>query len=207
MEQTDRKAHWERVYGARRSDEVSWYEPEPTRSLELLADAGVGPEAAVIDVGGGDATLVDALLARGYRRITVLDLSGAALARARARLGPRAELVEWREGDVTRADLPRHAYDVWHDRAVFHFLTVAEDRRRYVDAAAEALRPGGTLVIATFAADGPTRCSGLEVARYAPEALAREFGDRFVLVRGFGDVHRTPAGAEQRFTFAVLRRA
>ena len=207
MEQTDRKAHWERVYGARRSDEVSWYEPEPTRSLELLADAGVGPEAAVIDVGGGDATLVDALLARGYRRITILDLSGAARARARARLGPRAELVEWREGDVTRADLPRHAYDVWHDRAVFHFLTVAEDRRRYVDAAAEALRPGGTLVIATFAADGPTRCSGLEVARYAPEALAREFSDRFVLVRGFGDVHRTPAGAEQRFTFAVLRRA
>jgi SAM-dependent methyltransferase len=203
----DRKAHWEHVYAATQPDEVSWYQPEPTRSLELLAEAGVGPATAIIDVGGGDATLVDALLARGLGRVTVLDLSGAALARARARLGLLASEVEWREADVTRADLPAASYDVWHDRAVFHFLTDARDRRRYVDAAAEALRPGGTLVVATFAADGPTRCSGLEVARYTPEALAAEFGDRFTLVRGFGDVHRTPTGAEQRFTFVVLRRA
>jgi 2-polyprenyl-3-methyl-5-hydroxy-6-metoxy-1,4-benzoquinol methylase len=206
VDASDRKAHWEGVYGARQSNEVSWYQPEPTRSLALLAETGFGPDTAIIDVGGGDSTLVDACLARGLGRVTVLDLSGAALARARARLGSRAAEVEWREANVTDADLPPQAYDVWHDRAVFHFLTDAEDRRRYVDAAAAALRPGGALVVATFAADGPAWCSGLEVARYSPEALAAAFGDRFAFVRGFGDVHRTPSGAEQRFTFAVLRR-
>ena len=202
----DRKAHWEGVYAARRPAEPSWYQAEPTRSLELLRAAGAGRETTIIDVGGGDSTLVDAVVREGLGRMTVLDLAGAALARARARLGARARDVAWIEADVTRADLSPDAFDVWHDRAVFHFLTAAEDRVRYVAVAASALRPGGTLLMATFASDGPARCSGLEVARYSPDGLARELGDAFALVRGFGDVHRTPAGVEQRFTVAVFQR-
>ncbi|HEY0969712.1 MAG TPA: class I SAM-dependent methyltransferase [Gemmatimonadales bacterium] len=202
----DRRAHWECVYTTKRSDEVSWYQAEPTRSLELLRAAGAGPDTTIVDVGGGDSTLVDAVVAERLGRMTVLDVSAAALARARERLGERENGVTWIEADVTRAELPEGAYDVWHDRAAFHFLTDAEERARYAALAARAVRPGGRLMIATFAADGPTRCSGLEVARYSPEELARELGDAFELERGFGDVHVTPAGKEQRFTVAVLRR-
>lgn len=202
----DRTAHWEGVYRTKGSDEVSWYQAEPTRSLALLREAGAGPATTILDVGGGDSTLVDAVVATGHGRMTVLDLSSAALARARARLGDRAHQVTWIEGDVTQVVLPPQAFDVWHDRAVFHFLTGAEDRRRYVEAATATLRPGGTLLMATFAPDGPTRCSGLEVARYDADALARTLGDGFTLVRAFGDVHRTPAGSEQRFTVARFRR-
>ena len=201
-----RKLHWEHVYETKRPDEVSWFQPQPVRSLERLDAAGVTPGAAVIDVGGGDSTLVDALLGRGFRHLTVLDVSAAALSRARSRLGDRAAGVEWIETDVTSAELPADAYDVWHDRAVFHFLTDPGDRSRYVALAARAVRPGGTLIIATFAPDGPARCSGLEVARYDADGLAREFAEGFVLATGLADVHRTPAGGEQRFTYATLRR-
>jgi len=183
----------------------SWYQHEATRSLELLVSLGVGPASNIIDVGGGDSTLVDAVVARRMGRITVLDLSRTALQRARTRLGSMAVPVTWMEGDVLRADLPSHSYDVWHDRAVFHFLTDREDRLRYVAAATSALKPGGAIVIATFALEGPERCSGLQVARYDAELLAREFGDAFSLVSAVHDVHRTPSGEEQRFTYAVLR--
>lgn len=202
----ERKSHWEGVYASRQPTEVSWYQAEPTRSLQLLRDAGAGPDTAVIDIGGGDSTFVDGVLAAQLGRVTVLDISGAALSRAQARLGARASEVSWIEADVTRVQLPAQAFDVWHDRAVFHFLTRAEDRARYVATAAAALRPGGTLLISTFALEGPTRCSGLEVARYGPAELAWEFGEAFALERSFADVHRTPSGAEQRFTVAVLRR-
>ena len=202
----DRKAHWEDVYATKQPTEVSWYQAVPTRSLELLRQAGAGPETTLIDVGGGDSTLVDAVVAERLGRVTVLDISGAALARARERLGARAGEVTWIEADVTRVELPARAFDIWHDRAVFHFLTRAEDRARYAATAAAALRPGGTLVVATFAPEGPTHCSGLEVARYGPEGLARELGAAFVLRHGFADVHTTPGGAEQRFTYAVLER-
>jgi SAM-dependent methyltransferase len=202
----DRKAHWDGVYTTKASDAVSWYQAEPSLSLALLREAGTGPRSAVLDVGGGDSRLVDAVLAQGLGRMTVLDLSGAALARARARLGARAAEVDWLEADVTHDELPARAFDVWHDRAVFHFLTAPEDRARYAAAAAAALRPGGTAILTTFAPDGPTRCSGLEVARYTPKGLAEELGDAFALVRGFGDVHHTPAGREQRLSVAVLRR-
>ena len=200
------KAHWEGVYTTKPSTEVSWYQAEPTLSLTLLREAGAGPAFTILDVGGGDSTLVDAILAEDLGRITVLDLSSAALARARARLGARADEVTWIEADVTHVALSVHAFDIWHDRAVFHFLTEPEDRARYAGTAATALRPGGTIILATFAPDGPTHCSGLEVTRYTPEGLARELGDSFTLVRGFGDVHRTPSGQEQRFSVAVLRR-
>ncbi|HEX5581918.1 MAG TPA: class I SAM-dependent methyltransferase [Gemmatimonadaceae bacterium] len=206
MERIDRKAHWEGVYATKAPAEVSWYQARPARSLELLAEAGVTATSAVIDVGGGDSTLVDALLERGTERVTVLDLSGAALARARARLGARATGVTWIEADVTSAVLPPGAYDAWHDRAVFHFLTEADDRRRYAEAAASAVRAGGALVIATFAPDGPTRCSALDVVRYDAESLAREFAPQFALVRGLVETHVTPWGAEQRFTYVILRR-
>ena len=200
------KDHWEGVYGAKASTEVSWYQPVPTRSLELIRAASAGPETSIIDVGGGDSTLVDSIVAEKLGRVTVLDLSGAALARAKERLGPQAASVTWLEADVTRVELPMSGFDIWHDRAVFHFLTDATERERYAAVAAAAVRTGGTLVMATFALDGPSRCSGLEVARYSPEDLARELGDAFSLERGFRDVHHTPSGAEQRFSFAVLRR-
>jgi len=174
--------------------------------LELLRAAGAGPDTAVIDIGGGDSTFVDAVLAARLGRVTVLDISGAALARAQARLGARASEVSWIEADVTRVQLPAQAFDVWHDRAVFHFLTRAEDRAGYVASAGLALRPGGSLIISTFALEGPTRCSGLEVARYGPAELAWAFGEAFALERSLADVHRTPSGTEQRFTVAVLRR-
>ena len=202
----DRKAHWEHVYTNKQPTEVSWYQAEATLSLELLRDVATHPETRLIDVGGGDSTFVDAVVAMNLARMTVLDISAMALMRARGRLGKRAEEVAWIEADVTRVDLPDNAFDVWHDRAVFHFLNEPADRVRYAAVAAAAVRPGGTLLIATFAPDGPTRCSGLHVERYSPEGLARELGDAFVLTRGFGDVHTTPAGIEQRFTAAVLRR-
>lgn len=202
-----RQAHWNAVYTTRSSTEVSWFEPVPARSLELLAACGVGPDAAVIDVGGGDSRLVDGLLERGFERLTVLDISAAALARARERLGESASHVAWIAGDVTRAELPRAAYDAWHDRAVFHFLTDASDRRRYVEALRAALRPGGVAVIATFAPTGPARCSGLDVVRYDATTLGRELGADFELIAEAEHVHRTPSGAEQRFVYAAFRRA
>jgi len=200
------KAHWEAVYATKPTEAVSWYEAAPTRSIALLTDAGLTVASRVLDVGGGDSLLPGALVALGVRHITVLDLSGAALNRAQARLGDRATGVEWLEGDVTTVELPPDGYDLWHDRAVFHFLTDAEDRALYVASATRSVRVGGSVIIATFAPDGPTRCSGLDVVRYSPEGLAAEFGPGFVLRHGFRDVHQTPTGAEQRFAFAVLSR-
>lgn len=201
------KAHWEAVYESRAPAEQSWYQSEPTRSLELLEQLGLAPASAIIDVGGGASTLVDALLERGVGSITVLDISGAALAHTKARLGARATSVQWIEGDITKVDLGASAsYDFWHDRAVFHFLTESGDRRRYVAAAARALRPGGAALVATFAPHGPARCSGLEVVRYDSELLAREFGREFSLERSMDELHHTPSGGEQAFTYNVMRR-
>lgn len=201
------KAHWEAVYESRAPAEQSWYQSEPTRSLELLEQLGLAPASAIIDVGGGASTLVDALLERGVGSITVLDISGAALAHTKARLGARATSVQWIEGDITKVDLGASAsYDFWHDRAVFHFLIESGDRRRYVAAAARALRPGGAALVATFAPHGPARCSGLEVVRYDSELLAREFGREFSLERSMDELHHTPSGGEQAFTYNVMRR-
>ena len=202
----DPRSHWERQYTTKGSAEFSWYQAEPARALALLRDAGAGPASAVIDVGGGDSTLVDCVLRAGLGRVTVLDISSAALARAKSRLGARARQVEWIEADITRAPLARGSFDVWHDRATFHFLLSPEERARYVESCASALRAGGTLIVATFAPDGPPRCSGLDVARYDADALAHEFGDRFTLQSSSTDTHHTPAGATQRFTVAALRR-
>ena len=197
--------HWDAIYGARRPQDVSWYSPHLDRSLRFIDQARMSPDAAIIDVGGGASTLVDDLLARGYRNVTVLDLSEAAITRARMRLGTNAERVTWIVGDITRVELPKHRYDFWHDRAVFHFLTEREDRERYIARVRHALKPGGHLVVATFGPEGPERCSGLPVARYSAEGIHDQFGDRFRKIGSEGEVHHTPRGSEQEFVYCYCR--
>jgi ubiquinone/menaquinone biosynthesis C-methylase UbiE len=179
--------HWEKVYTTKSTDAVSWFQPHADVSLDLIKTTGAGLDAAIIDVGGGASTLVDDLLANGYTDLTVLDLSAAALAAARSRLGTRAAAVKWMEADITRAQLPANRYDIWHDRAVFHFLTAAKDRAAYVQAVFRAVKPGGHVIVATFAEDGPDKCSGLPVMRYRADQLHHEFGESFALLR-----HRPP---------------
>jgi SAM-dependent methyltransferase len=200
------KRHWEKIYSSRAATQVSWFQAHAERSVRLIRDAGVPTTASIIDVGGGASTLVDDLLASGYANVTVLDLSGAALAAAKARLGARAAAVHWLEADVLAAPLPAHAYDVWHDRAVFHFLTTPEERRGYVDAVLRAVRPGGLVIVATFAPDGPTECSGLPVMRYDADQLHGEFGEPFVLLGHEEEAHRTPAGNVQQFIYCFCRK-
>ena len=197
--------HWEQIYGSKRPGELSWFQPTARLSLELIQRVAPGRAAAVLDVGGGASTLVDGLLAEGYRRVTVLDLAGAGLAQSRQRLGAASEQVTWLQADVLTASLPREGLDVWHDRAVFHFLTAAHDRQRYVEQVRHAMRPGGHVLVATFAHDGPSRCSGLDVARYSPDELHGEFGDEFRLLSSTKEDHVTPAGAHQAFIYCLCR--
>jgi SAM-dependent methyltransferase len=198
-------SHWEGVHSTRGEAEVSWFQASPEPSLRLIERAGIGPEASVIDVGGGASRLVDALLERGFGAIAVLDLSAAALARSRARLGDRAAAVDWIVADATTWT-PTARYDLWHDRAAFHFLTEEPQRAAYVERLRSALRPGGHAIIATFALDGPERCSGLPIVRYDGESLARALGPGFERLETVADLHRTPSGGEQRFQFSLFRR-
>jgi len=202
---TDNKQHWETVYSSKPSDAVSWYQPHADRSLQLIQATGLGPQAKVIDVGGGASTLVDDLLLHGYQDVSVMDLSASALAVARARQAPMEARVQWLVADVTTAELPAHAFDVWHDRAVFHFLTRAEDRRAYVAQVLRSVKPGGHVIVATFADDGPLQCSGLPVMRYAPEGLHAEFGEPFTLVAHQREAHTTPFGTVQQFVYCYCR--
>lgn len=199
------KGHWQTIYQAKGPDQLSWFQAEATVSRDLIVRFAPDRDAQIVDVGGGASTLVDGLLVAGYRHVTVFDLSAAALAHARRRLGAAAASVEWREDDVLSVQFPEGAVDVWHDRAVFHFLTAAEDRERYVAQVRQAVKPGGLVLVATFAEDGPTRCSGLETRRYSPTALHAEFGDDFALVSSQREGHITPTGVEQAFTYCVCR--
>ncbi len=199
------KEHWERIYSTKPTDSVSWFQAHAEQSLRLIRGTGVPLSAPVIDVGGGASTLVDDLLQRGYAALTVLDLSAAALAAAQKRLGPRASAVQWIAADITSASLPLHAYDVWHDRAVFHFLTAPHERRAYVEAVLRAVKPGGHVIVATFAEDGPTRCSGLPVVRYSANDLHAEFGAPFTLLRHEKEEHHTPSGTAQKFVYCYCR--
>jgi Methylase involved in ubiquinone/menaquinone biosynthesis len=201
----DLKSHWERVYQSTEPDRVSWFQPEAKLSLELIQKIAPDRVSKIIDVGAGASTLVDSLLTAGYRNITVVDLSVAALTRARHRLADRQGLVEWKEADVLTADLPAAAFDGGHDRAVFHFLTAPQQRTEYVSQVRHVLRPGAHALVATFAEDGPTRCSGLEVARYSPEALHHEFGAEFRLLESRREEHITPSGVRQSFTYCLCR--
>ena len=197
--------HWEHIYVSRSPDDVSWYERVPITSLKFVVEALEDGAESVIDVGGGASRLVDHLLDLGLKRVSVLDISGSGLAISKRRLGGRAEQVDWIVGDVTKiADLGR--FDVWHDRAVFHFLTGEEDRRRYVRLAERTLGPGGTAIMATFASDGPERCSGLDVRRYEVAELVEQCGRGFELVASERQQHVTPAGVAQSFLYATFHR-
>ena len=204
-DRVDAKSHWEQVYRTKGPDQVSWFQAEAALSLRLIQQAAPARNSAIIDVGAGASTLVDGLLAAGYGRITALDLSAAALVHAQQRLQDAARSVVWREADVLTADLQGAAFDVWHDRAVFHFLTRPADRARYVTQVRHAVRPGGYVLVATFAADGPTQCSGLDVTRYSPDALHGQFGSDFRLMESRHEEHQTPGGGRQAFTYCLCR--
>lgn len=193
--------HWERVYAAKKPDQVSWYRPHLDISLRLITNAASGGRARVIDVGGGESTLVDDLLERKQYDVTVLDLSATAIEVARRRLGTHAERVQWLNGDVTSYPLAKGEYEVWHDRAVFHFLTEPRDRAAYVRQVGRSVRPGGHVIVATFGPAGPTKCSGLDVVRYDADALHGEFGARFELVEHVEEAHQTPWGSVQQFVY------
>jgi 2-polyprenyl-3-methyl-5-hydroxy-6-metoxy-1,4-benzoquinol methylase len=201
----DPKAHWEGVYRTKQPTEVSWYSPHLAISLDLITAAAPDRGAAVIDVGGGESTLVDDLLAGGYRDVTVLDLSATALAVAQARLGRDATRVKWICADVTACAFEANRYDVWHDRAVFHFLTDTAARRAYVEQVARAVKPGGHVIVATFGPQGPTQCSGLDVMRYAPDELHRQFGSSFALEKHVMHEHQTPSGKVQQFVYCYCK--
>lgn len=200
-----RRKHWEGVYAAKPSTEVSWYQHTPAASLRLIDAAGARRDDALIDIGGGASTLVDHLLDRGYRDLTVLDISAHALDQARARLGKRASRVAWLVADITSFE-PRRTYDLWHDRAVLHFLTGADDRRLYVDVLERALAPGGHVVLATFGPEGPEKCSGLPVRKYSVDSMAELLGPGFDLEADEVDMHETPGGAQQQFLFSLWSR-
>jgi SAM-dependent methyltransferase len=202
----DRKTHWNSVYTTKAEDEVSWFETLPSISLEMMEAAGLDDDTCVLDVGGGDSHLVDALTARGLDCLAVLDVSGAALQRARTRLGTAAGVPIWIEADVA-GDWHLKPMDIWHDRAVFHFLTAADDRAAYRAHMRTVLKRGGTAIIATFALSGPDKCSGLPVARYSPELLAAELGHEFSLVESRSHTHRTPWGTLQAFQYSRFVKA
>lgn len=201
----DNKAHWEQVYANKASDAVSWYQEHAAQSLKIIQDIGLGKDARIIDIGGGASILVDDLISEGYRQVSVLDLSAAALKVARQRLSSQANEVQWIEGDITKVALPAQGYDIWHDRAVFHFLTEPEDRHAYVEQVLRAVRPGGYVIVATFAEDGPQKCSGLPAVRYRPDTLHSEFGPAFELLGHENEAHHTPFGTVQQFIYCYCR--
>jgi SAM-dependent methyltransferase len=205
MNQPDRRQHWETVYSTKGENEVSWSQASPSPSLELLQEAGARPDSAIIDVGGGASRLVDALVRQGFARLSVLDISQAALDATRERLGNRADQVRWIAADITAWE-PDALYDIWHDRAAFHFLTVASDRVSYRDQLLRALKPGGHAIIGTFAPGGPEKCSGLPVMRHDMASLQQFLGGEFEPVASRPHQHTTPWGTAQHFQFSTFRR-
>ena len=199
------KAHWEKVYSTKAPDAVSWYRAHLETSLALIERAADAHSTSIIDVGGGESTLVDDLILRGYENLTILDVSSTAIELTKRRLGSAAERVHWLVGDITEIELEPNAYDLWHDRAVFHFLTAPELRLAYVRQVMRAVKPGGHVIISTFGPEGPTKCSGLEVIRYDAESLHGEFGGRFRLVESSEELHQTPFGTAQKFLYCYCR--
>jgi SAM-dependent methyltransferase len=199
------KEHWENVYHTKAPDEVSWYSSHLGTSLKVIEQRAPDRSSPIIDVGGGASTLVDDLVARGYRDVTVLDISETAIGEARKRLGSESERVTWLVGEITTIALKRSAYSVWHDRAAFHFLTGNRERIAYVRQVTKSVRPGGHVIVGTFGPEGPKRCSGLDVVRYDAESLHREFGTQFQLLESSEELHRTPSGAVQQFLYCYCR--
>lgn len=201
----DNKSHWEKVYQTKAPEAVSWYSPHLDTSLRLIEQAAPNRDASIIDVGGGESTLVDDLLRHGYQNISVLDISQAAIDVARERLGKNAMQVNWHVADITQATLPAHQFDVWHDRAVFHFLTGDDQRVAYVRQVAHSVKPGGHVIVATFGPQGPEKCSGLDVIRYDASSLHDQFGGRFKLLESSIEQHQTPFGTVQQFLYCFCR--
>ena len=199
------ETHWDTVYRTKAPDAVSWYRQHLETSIDLIGRVAPGSSASIIDVGGGESTLVDDLIAKGFRNITVLDISPTAIEVARKRIGDLAQQVTWIAGDITQAVLPTHRYDVWHDRAVFHFLTTQEERMAYVQRVAKSVKPGGHVIVATFGPEGPTQCSGLEVVRYDAQSLHAQFGRDFRLMESATEFHQTPFGTTQQFLYCLCR--
>lgn len=206
MVATDRKAHWESVYSTKGDTGVSWSQSEPRLSLELIRSVAPPARGRIIDVGGGASVLVDRLLDLPFEKIAVLDISEVALSKAKSRLGERARRVEWIAADITEAETLVGTFDIWHDRAVFHFLTDAADRRKYVELARQTVPEGGHLIIASFADDGPKRCSDLDVCRYNAKTMGAELGEGFSLIREAREMHTTPWGSSQAFFYGVFKR-
>lgn len=200
------KDHWEAVYHKKHPTEVSWYQAEAAVSFRLIQQITPSRNTPIIDVGGGASVLVSQLSDAGYTNLTVLDLSGGAIAAARTRLGSKAQDIRWIEADILNAELPRGGYGTWHDRALFHFLTDPADRERYVAQARRAVVAGGHLLVACFAEDGPAQCSGLTVMRYSPATLHAQFGEGFTFLDAEREEHNTPAGVAQAFTYYLCRR-
>lgn len=201
----DVRTHWEKVYQTKAPAAVSWYRPHLETSLALIERAGASPSSAIIDVGAGESTLADDLLSLGCHNITVLDISETAIDVCKKRMGAAADLVRWQVADVTLTKLEPGAYDIWHDRAVFHFLTTLEQRVAYVSNVARSVKRGGHVIVSTFGPQGPTKCSGLDVMRYNAESLHSQFGDRFRLVESSKELHDTPFGTTQQFLYCYCR--
>lgn len=200
------KNHWETVYATKPTTELSWYQKQAALSLRLIQNAAQTRADPIIDVGSGASTLIDGLIDQGYNNLSALDISGSAQAAAQARLGPRAQALTWIQANVLQATLPPSHYAIWHDRAVFHFLTTPEERKAYVQQIHSALKPGGTAIIATFAENGPTKCSGLPVIRYSAEQLHAELGPLFALIQQEREEHPTPGGNTQKFIYCVFQK-
>jgi len=201
----DNKAHWEKVYTTKAPDAVSWFAPHLETSLKLIHQATRDKHAAIIDIGGGEATLVDDLLAEGYQNISVLDISQKAIDVSRSRIGDQADQVHWYCADITDVALPQNHFDVWHDRAVFHFLTHDTQRLKYVDQVMRSVKHGGHVIISTFGPEGPEKCSGLDVVRYDATSLHNQFGKTFRLIDSSTEIHQTPMGTTQQFLYCFCR--
>jgi 2-polyprenyl-3-methyl-5-hydroxy-6-metoxy-1,4-benzoquinol methylase len=201
----DAKTHWEKVYATKAPDQVSWYRPHLETSIALIERSVSDRSASILDLGGGESTLVDDLLGRGFQNVTVLDVSHIAIDATKKRLGKPADRVQWLTEDVTQVELESRAYDVWHDRAVFHFLTLPEQRSAYVRQVVLSVKPGGYVIVSAFGPEGPTKCSGLDVVRYDAESLHEEFGTRFRLVESSKELHETPFGTTQQFLYCYCR--
>jgi SAM-dependent methyltransferase len=201
----DRKTHWNRIYEKNSPEEVGWYQEHPEMSLKLIAATGVVVDGCIIDVGGGTSKLSGILLDRGYKDLTVLDISRSSIERAKLQFGPKNKHITWIEADVTTFNFTKK-FDIWHDRAVFHFLTEPLDRERYVSSVSNALKPGGYLIISSFGLDGPPKCSGIKVVRYSSETLSNEFGDGFELLETMDEIHTTPSQIQQQFIYCRFKK-
>ena len=201
----DNKAHWEKVYGTKAPESVSWYTPHLETSLNLIQKAASSKASAIIDIGGGEATLVDDLLSKGYTDISVLDISQKAIDVARERIAELADKVHWYCADITTATLPQNYFDVWHDRAVFHFLTEEFQRVKYIEQVMRSVKHGGYVIMSTFGLEGPEKCSGLDVVRYDAENLHGQFGKKFKLINSTTEIHNTPMGTTQQFLYCFCR--